>query len=160
VRAFGSRLVTLSSAHDHLLRQNWKGAELHVLITDVFRHLGVDERVHLDGPELAIGPNTVTSLSMVVHELATNALKFGSLAVEGGTLALSWQIDATDEALPLLRFLWQESGGPPVTPAGRTGMGTRIVQAGLGGGGETRVEFLESGLRVALWTPLHHARTV
>ncbi|AQS87691.1 signal transduction histidine kinase [Neoasaia chiangmaiensis NBRC 101099] len=157
VKTFSSRLITLSSAHDILMKKNWQSSNLCMLAERVLGKLGFDtRRILLEGPDVQLGPNTTTALSMVLHELTTNAMKFGSLSKDSGQVRVVWHIDATSVP-PTLHLRWKESGGPPVTPPAQTGTGSRVLKNGLGGGGGLRLNFEPDGVCAELWVPLDHA---
>lgn len=80
-----------------------------------------------DGPHVALSPSGIMSLGMVLHELATNALKYGALSQPGGALEIDWSPEAADEANTLVRLRWRESGGPVVAPPAASGFGTRLI---------------------------------
>src|SRR5262245_60662142 len=84
-------------------------------------------RVFIDGPEVFLNPNAAQGFALIMHELATNAAKHGSLTVEDGTVSVHWSIDASAEE-PTIIFRWRERGGPPVTPPKRKGFGTILLE--------------------------------
>lgn len=93
-------------------------------------------------------------LGLAIHELATNAAKYGALSVSGGELTVSWEVAGAQN--PLLNIVWQERGGPPVIPPARRGFGTKLIEAGLVHGLNAAVEreFLETGLLCRISLPL------
>ena len=149
---FTSRLVALSAAHDLLMRRNWQSTDLASLVGGVLTPLGVESRVEISGPFLKLGPDTATSFSMVLHELATNAMKYGALSVPDGKVFLSWTITGTGESA-VMSLIWRETGGPPVTPPERTGFGVRLLKAGLGRHGKTELHYAPTGLWADLTAP-------
>lgn len=149
---FTSRLVALGAAHDLLMRRNWQSTDLKSLVCGVLTPLGVEGRVMVSGPFLKLGPDTATSFSMLLHELATNAMKYGALSVPEGRVFLSWQIAETDgEAV--MSLVWRETDGPVVTPPERTGFGVRLLRAGLGRHGKTELHYAPTGLCAGLTAP-------
>ena len=100
--AFSSRIVALAEAHDLLTRENWEGAELHDVTTRLAALHGGAARFELSGPSIRLSPKTALSLSMALHELATNAVKYGALSRQGGQVTITWSVDY--------------SGVPRVTP--------------------------------------------
>ncbi|MEN3166843.1 GAF domain-containing protein [Gluconobacter sp. OJB] len=149
---FTSRLVALSAAHDLLMRRNWQSTDLASLVCGVLTPLGIENRVEVSGPFLKLGPDTATSFSMVLHELATNAMKYGALSVADGKVFLSWTITGTGEAA-VMSLTWREADGPPVTPPERTGFGVRLLKAGLGRYGKTELHYAPTGLCADLTAP-------
>ena len=111
------------------------------------RHRG---RVDLDGRDLTLSPGTAQVMAMVVHELLTNAVKYGALSVEAGHVAIAWQ--ATGDTF---RLDWTESGGPEVAPPPKTGFGTQVLTtlAEASFGAEVTLDYLPSGLRAHVSAP-------
>ena len=161
--AFTARLMALAHAHDLLTRQGWEGAHLEEVITTTLApHLdGAEGRLTLNGPAVRLPPKTALSLSMALHELATNASKYGALANDSGKVTVIWQV--TDGLPPRLAMRWQESGGPPVKPPERKGFGSRLIERGLAAelGGDVRLHFEPSGVICTIDAPMpgHHERT-
>ena len=114
-----------------------------------------NERITLRGPEVTLSSQLAVSLSMTIHELTSNAAKFGALSVYGGKVDVSWSvtIGATRRTLA---FDWVESGGPPVAKPKRQGFGSRLLEFVLPGQiqAKTRVEYLREGIRIHCETPL------
>ncbi|HET6633173.1 MAG TPA: PAS domain S-box protein [Rhodanobacteraceae bacterium] len=128
--AFEARLFALSSAHSLLTSQQWEGVELRELalrVLDPFMGARAAERFHLQGGDVLLPPKAALAISMALHELASNAAKYGALSVGShGRVELSW---ATADGR--LRLRWEERDGPPVVPPTRKGFGSRLIQAGL-----------------------------
>ena len=129
---FESRLLALSNVHDVLTRENWEGARLRdVVLEAVAAHGGGDQNAFtVQGPDWRLSPKMALSLSMALHELCTNAAKYGALTVPGGHVTIRWTIDQNGAA-PCLMLNWSEHGGPPVTPPLRKGFGTRLIERQL-----------------------------
>ena len=158
VRAdFEQRLLTLSSVHNLLTEQNWDSAELHAVIRASLKpHLnGPRERLAFDGPDLRLQPKGAVALSMALHELGTNALKYGALSAENGAVSLTWTADDGR-----FRLRWQERGGPPVTPPSRTGFGSRLIEHGLSAElqGDVRIDYRTPGVVCTIDAPLEAIR--
>lgn len=156
---FTSRLVALSAAHDLLMRRNWQSTDLASLVCGVLTPLGVENRVLVSGPFLKLGPDTATSFSMLLHELATNAMKYGALSVPEGEVSLDWTI-TDSEGEPVMALCWRETGGPAVTPPQRTGFGVRLLKAGLGRYGKTELRYASTGLCADLTAPTLSLATI
>jgi PAS domain S-box-containing protein len=138
---FSARVRALARAHALLTHGGWQGASL----MDVFEQIlapfrlatdpsGGDSgapRIAIGGPLVRIHPDAAVSLSMAVHELATNAAKYGSLSSPAGRLDANWAIEAADGRPRRIEIAWRESGGPPVKPPTRRGFGTRLIESGL-----------------------------
>ncbi len=154
--AFGSRLIALSKSHDLLTRENWSGANLRDIVSDTVEPLsGGTSRFRVKGPRLWLVPSAALAISMALHELATNAAKYGALSAENGQVDIIWQLlgDGEDRRLSLR---WSESGGPPVTAPAREGFGSVLVQKLLAAelGGEVRVDFEMSGVVCTIDGPM------
>ncbi len=133
---FSGRLSALSTAHDLLTSRNWGPASISALLRSTLS-AAVGEavgRIDLDGPDHFLEPETALGLTMLIHELATNALKHGSLSAEAGQVLLSWHIDYRDDT-DTVQLDWTESGGPVVSEPRQKGFGSRLIERGLGGGG-------------------------
>jgi two-component sensor histidine kinase len=109
----------------------------------------------VNGPAIELDSSQVQNLALAFHELTTNSLKYGALAVEGGWIDLHWWIDQTPDG-PVARLEWQEIGGPPVTPPERTGFGRMMVETLLPHslGGSAQLDFAPDGLVWRLDMPL------
>jgi len=127
---FVDRLLALSAAHNVLTRENWVGADLVEIVAQSIRPHDQAEhpRIRIRGPDARLGPQVAVGLSMALHELATNAVKYGALSVPGGRVWLAWRV-APDHAAVVLR--WRERGGPPVQAPLRRGFGARLLTQGL-----------------------------
>jgi two-component sensor histidine kinase len=153
VENFRQRLMTLSRAHDVLLQRSWLGARIRAVVDTVMStHVGV-HRLTVEGPDINLGPKAVLSLSMLLHELATNAVKHGAWSQGGGDVALSWSIDHAG-ARPTLVLIWAERGGPPATAPAVQGLGSRLIRLGLSGTGNAVVSYSAPGLRAEFSAPL------
>ncbi|HEY7810553.1 MAG TPA: HWE histidine kinase domain-containing protein [Allosphingosinicella sp.] len=142
--AFQHRLAALAAAHDLLTRESWEGATLRGLAEGALGHLiGQERRVEISGPDVTLGPKAAVSLVMALHELSTNASKYGALSVPGGRVTVAWTLDGDR-----LRLEWREQGGPPVAAPGRRGFGLRMIERALAAdlGGGVAMEFEPTGL--------------
>jgi two-component sensor histidine kinase/PAS domain-containing protein len=154
--SFVQRISALATAHDILTREQWEGATVSNLAHGVLDAFGDgDGRIQLDGPEIQLSSRPALSLSMAFHELATNALKYGALSSPAGEVHLSWELDTSNA----LRLVWEERGGPAVTPPSRRGFGSRLLERGLAAdlGGEVVMDFLPEGLRCRILVRLPQA---
>lgn len=127
---FSKRLHALSANQDLLVKHSWKGVLLGDLVRSQLAHFGdlVDTRILIDGEDVAIGSGAAETLGMAVHELATNAEKYGALSNDSGTVDISWKI-VSDGEEERLRISWLETGGPTVSRPERTGFGSKVVSA-------------------------------
>ncbi|MBR0652813.1 GAF domain-containing protein [Roseomonas terrae] len=158
--AFGQlegRVQALSRAHDQLTRQHWRPAPLRDLLAQELAPYDTGpRRVRLDGPDVLLTPRAFSTLALVVHELATNAAKYGALSAVHGSVSVVWQRQP-DSAL---RIAWQETGGPPVQAPLRQGFGSTFVEQSVPFdlGGEARVSYEFEGLKAWLVIPAAHVQ--
>lgn len=153
VTALTQRIGALSRAHDALLKKRWASAALEDVAKATLAAFDQAGRFHLDGPSLQIGPRATLSLSLLLHELATNAVKYGALSVPEGRVTITWTIERSTEE-ETLRMYWAETGGPPVQqPAGR-GFGSRLITMGLIGTGGVELSYHHAGLIASMEAPL------
>lgn len=157
VETFRKRLLALGSAHEDLLERNWSGANVRAVLTGVLGKIVQPGQLELSGPDIVLGPRASLSLSLIAHELATNALKYGALSAENGQVRIEWEVDGDGETE---RFMlrWAETGGPAPTTPDRRGFGSQLIDLGLMGTGDARVELRESGLVAEFTAPLQLAR--
>lgn len=118
--SFFQRLAALGNAHNVLLQTNWEATDIHYLVERILLPQTGSERFELSGPDITLGSRTALSLSLLLHEMATNAVKYGALSVDGGKVEVHWSIE-TD----VFKLTWREVGGPPATPR-------HVVVLGLG----------------------------
>ncbi len=155
-QAFEGRLRALAQAHDLLVEKEWVGADIGQIVEDVlapYRTHGVD-RIAVDGARLTLRPQAGVAVTMILHELATNAVKYGALSVPAGKLSVDWHRQGTGAA-ERLHVRWSESGGPKVAPPSRQGFGTKLIERSTAYelGGTATLEYLEEGLRCELIFP-------
>lgn len=141
---FERRLQALAAAHDVLSAESWRSASMTEVVRKSVSGCGAfEERVRLDGPELQVSPRAAVSLAMALHELCTNAVKYGALSNDQGAIGISWGTDGEADE-PRFWLEWREQDGPPVTPPSRRGFGTRMIErvlaAELSGTAEMRFE--------------------
>lgn len=156
-QAFSARLMTLSQAHDILTKTSWVSAPIDDVVEGALApHRTGHGKISVSGPELELQPKQALALSVAVHELATNAVKYGSLSVDGN-VDVVWSTE-TVEGAPTFLFKWSESGGPPVRePApSQRGFGSRLIERMLASdfNGEVRTFYQPSGVVVELKAPL------
>lgn len=155
---FEGRLIALSKAHDVLSRENWQAADLHEVVDQVaapFQAPGL-QRFVIQGPAQRLRPKHALALAMALHELCTNASKYGALATPLGQISLHWHVIESDDSSHL-RIQWEEAGGPPVEPPARKGFGSRLLERGLAGelNAEVRLAYLKTGLVCDIEVPLN-----
>lgn len=130
--SFTARLQALAHAHSLLLAQDWTGADLAELVRGQVAPFRPDagERLKIEGPKITLEPAQVIALGAVLHELATNACKYGALSVPDGRVELDWRVVAKD-GVDHLHLAWTERGGPKVKRPSKNGLGSRIIRRGL-----------------------------
>jgi two-component sensor histidine kinase len=172
--AVEGRVMALARAHTLLSERRWSGAELRALLEGELSPFlpavphggGADAaltaapRAQLDGPAVTLAPAAAQALSMVLHELATNATKHGALSVPGGRLHVSWTFDRETD---VLRLRWTETRGPAIAgPPARRGFGSRVIETTVRNqlGGTVRAAWKPEGLVCEIEAPLapSHAR--
>jgi PAS domain S-box-containing protein len=126
---FGRRLQGLAASHDVLVRNNWQGAPLADLLRQHLAPFGdiQSSRLELTGPEIVVTAEAAQAIGLAVHELATNAIKYGALSVPTGKIKVSWALDGNADASRNLLLNWTEEGGPPVVPPSHKGFGHVVV---------------------------------
>jgi two-component sensor histidine kinase len=124
-QSFFDRLHALARAQDLIIEGAGRGALMRHVVANATESFG--SRVSFDGPEVFLNPGAAQGFALVLHELATNAAKHGSLGPSGGTVSVHWAIDAATSE-PTINLRWQEKGGPVVTPPKRKGFGTVLLE--------------------------------
>lgn len=158
-RAFESRLLALSSAHSRLTQSNWQNASLAELVADLLEaNMTGEQRVEAQGPLVLLPPKAALAVTMALHELLTNAVKYGALSDDAGKVTISWSIASGPP--PRFVLLWQEAGGPPVTPPTRRGFGSRLIERLLAQDmeGEVTLSFAPAGVVCSIDAPLPRSR--
>jgi len=145
VETFDARLTSMARAHDLLIHGNWEQAELTAVVRQALSPYP-KEKFEIHGPTMQLAPRAVVSISLALHELATNAAKYGALSVPDGRVAIVWSLEGNGS--DRLRLRWQEAGGPTVTPPTRKGFGSRLIESLLAAelNGEVQVSYEPSGL--------------
>ena len=137
-----TRLAALSRAHEMLLQKSWTSTSITALIDRVLRMDAERRRFVLEGPEFEVDAEAALSLSLLLHELATNAVKYGALSRDSGCVRLSWGFIAGR-----FRLSWIEEGGPPIETVARKGFGSRLLAMGIRGSRNVRIDYDPAGLR-------------
>ena len=155
-QALISRLQALASAHDVLLQNSWTQAGLRSLVEATARlHASAPDggtRLIIGGPDVTLAPQAALSFAMVLHELGTNAVKYGALSAPAGRVDVRWSIREGDK----LHFVWSEHGGPAVLPPQRQGFGSRLIQRSLASDLQATVDYAypPQGVVLTLDAPL------
>lgn len=153
---FAARLSALAHTHGLLTENAWAGGSLRELLVAQLGSLAVDaDRASLDGLDLQLPSELLLAFGMIVHELATNSIKHGSLSVETGRIAITWNTVQCVGAQTLI-LSWRESGGPPVSRPSRSGFGTRLIDCvvRMQLNGKATVEYHVSGIAVGIEAPI------
>lgn len=167
VDSFSKRLSAMSQSHDLLVRSNWAGADLEELVKRNARQAGGEREgaFAISGPSLTLTSETAQHFGMALHELVSNALKYGSLSVDGGVVRVSWDFVDQDDAQGELEapstepksvlFTWIEQGGPDVSPPQSAGFGTSYLQraVAMAMNAQTDLDFAADGLRCSIKMP-------
>ena len=159
VDSFSGRVQALARAHSLLTRATWAGADLATLVREqVVLDCGRNEdgdRVSCSGPVVMLERQAAVHMALVLHELGTNARKYGALSVADGRLSVSWRLNG-NAAAPALELSWRESGGPTVSQHPEPGFGTKLIERSLAHahGGDVRLCFEPEGLRCDIQLPL------
>ena len=155
-KSISERLRALGTAQDLLMREHWAGADCKTLIeraVEAFQSKGLDQFT-LVGGTVPIASGPALALSMMIHELCTNALKYGALSVQTGRVEVTWAI-ALDEPRRFI-LTWSEIDGPTVESPGQKSFGSRLIEQALPGqlNGAARLQFLPTGLVCGVNIPL------
>jgi PAS domain S-box-containing protein len=152
IGALDGRIGALSNAHRLLAGSRWEGADLNRLVEEEFApyRASSNERVVSQGPIVLLPPATAQTIALALHELATNAAKYGALSTNTGRVELSWRTEPSK-----LELVWAESGGPKISAPSRRGYGSRAIVAGIERqlGGMVDFDWQPSGLRCTLCVP-------
>jgi two-component sensor histidine kinase len=160
LETFDARLLALSGAHNVLTRESWKGADIREIVRNTVAAWsgGTVSRIVVGGPELRLRPAAALAMAMALHELATNATKYGALSNKDGNVSVHWTISDGNPAHFELR--WLEQGGPPVRVPTARGFGTRLIEYGLAQdlGGTVELAFNDGGVECTIGAPLDDIR--
>jgi PAS domain S-box-containing protein len=157
VAAIRGRIAALARAHSLLAQNRWKGGDLSDIVREEAAAYGKPGQIHISGPDLALGPDAVQPISLILHELATNAVKYGALSQPEGRVDLSWEIDAEGKLI----IQWAESGGPPVVEPSTRGFGSTLITT-MGAkqlGGEISMDWRGGGIVVHAALPKESYRS-
>jgi two-component sensor histidine kinase len=149
--AFASRLLILGQAHDILTQTSWTSAPILEVVTRALAaHRSGERHISVSGPDLELQPRPALALALAVHELATNAAKYGALSGKG-QVVIAWSNNDNG-----FRFSWTESGGPLVTGPSKKGFGSRLIERVLAAdfGGEAKTDYRPDGIICELIAPM------
>lgn len=157
--AIESRLSALSRSNDLLTRENWESAGLFNIIHDALEPFGLGggraERIAINGENIRFSPTSALALSIVFNELATNAVKYGALSNEAGSILINWTMESTPAGNKLL-LRWQEKDGPPISAPSHVGFGSQVITRSLADEleGTVNLDFRSDGLVCAMTIPI------
>jgi two-component sensor histidine kinase len=148
-QTFEGRIGALAEAHNLLSREKWRGSELQEVAGRVLQPYALSNpgRIRMSGPKVPLSPRQAVVMSMIVHEIATNAAKYGALSNESGTVSLDWTM-VEENPVRRLRLTWTEAGGPRVVAPVQRGFGSRLIERSARDqlGGDATVDFLPRGV--------------
>jgi len=151
VEGLDGRIRSMAKAHSLLSQSRWESVSIKRMIHEELEpYLNTQSQITISGSDLLLTPKSALSLSLAIHELATNAVKYGALSRAGGALAVKW--DATDEGISIV---WTETGGPKVLPPKRRGFGSTLIERALGmeTGGTATLHYLKDGVVCEILLP-------
>jgi PAS domain S-box-containing protein len=153
-QTFEKRLLSLSRVHNLLTQSGWTKASVAEIVRIATTMFG-EPRFRTQGPELEVGPNLATALGMTLHELCTNALKYGALSVDTGHVEITWSSETVGERR-IMNFDWCEVGGPAVTPPAEVGFGLNLITraTATGIGSNVTHTFHPEGVRCTICLPI------
>lgn len=161
--ALSARLTALAQATDVLTAQSWTAANLSDVVERTLAPHGVRDRLRVSGPEIVLHPQVTMAFALALHELATNACKYGALSNESGSVELTWDVsEGPIDGAPRFQLRWQESGGPEVRLPSRKGFGTKMIERSLRAyfRGPAELDYRPDGLVFTLDAPLGDAGRV
>jgi PAS domain S-box-containing protein len=158
--SFNGRLQALGAAHTLLTQNSWQGADIQALVSGQVLCLGADaKRISYSGPSVTLEAQVALHLALVLHELGTNACKYGALSVANGNLSIKWSVQDHEDHRTLLLH-WQEFGSPKVTAPQTQGFGSILIQQSLTShGGEVSVDYTANGLSCTIKLPISKGTT-
>jgi len=159
MQAINARLVALGNAHTVLTRSRWGNASISDVVDSAIGAHRSAQRIRLGGPRIDLGPKSALGITLALHELCTNAAKYGALSNDSGTVSVEWTLRGGAADAKLL-LSWKERGGPPVSQPRRRGFGSRVIAESFGSdfGGQARLAFDPAGVVWTLDVPLASLR--
>ena len=158
LRSFNGRIQSMATAHNLLSQTRWSGADLTALVRNQLAPYGTDANMTIIGTDIRLGPPSIEALAMVLHELVTNAVKYGALSVPGGRVLVSWECKPNESAAMNLILAWREDGGPSVASMGRCGYGTHLIRdlVPYELGGTVDLAFTAEGVNCRIEIPIEY----
>ena len=156
-----ARLAALAASHDLLVTSQWKGASFEAIVQQQLAQyiVGGGQKVQLSGPAVILPPSLATSFALLLHELSTNAAKYGAFSTPQGTVKVQWSQEMLEDGTAALRLVWMERGGPPVPPAPEPHYGTTTIKNVIADS-VVSFEYAAKGLVCTILAPLQAHRSV
>jgi two-component sensor histidine kinase len=152
---FSGRIESLSVSHDLLVENDWRNVRLVDLISAQLAKINwkTGGRINIIGPAFNVKASAAQNIGLAIHELATNAVKYGALSNEKGTVLISWGVDTRPD--PVMTLNWKEEGGPPVKQPVSTGFGNIVIKTMVESAvlGQTELKYLRDGFSWKLTAP-------
>jgi PAS domain S-box-containing protein len=157
ITALDGRIKSMAGTHELLSYRRWQGIPIAELVHRELAPYSTASNTRVDGPDVVVSAEAGQTLAMVLHELATNAAKFGAISVRSGRVSVCWSFGRNGHAETCLCLQWQESGGPPVVPPTRLGFGTSVVRELVPYelGGTVDLAYRHDGIHCKLEIPTH-----
>lgn len=154
VKVLDGRIQSMAAAHSLLSQSRWHGVGLNDLVREQLAPYATDVNIAIDGSDAMLSAAETQAIAMVVHELVTNAAKYGALSCPGGRVSLTWRCESPADAPPRLQIEWRESGGPPIQGPVRPGYGTSLIREliphELGGKVDLELTFAGAACRIEM----------
>ena len=158
LRSYKGRIQSMAAAHTLLSEAAWQGTNLAALVRDQFAPYATDVNLTIEGKDITLGASATQAMAMVVHELVTNAVKYGALSIPGGRVSVSWERKPNGSAAANLIVVWRELDGPPVSAASHSGYGTGLIRELIPHelGGNVDLMFATDGAYCRIEIPSEH----
>jgi PAS domain S-box-containing protein len=159
IRSFRGRIQSMAAAHGLLSQTSWHGTDISALVRGQLAPYAEDANVTIVGTDITLDAPATQALAMVLHELVTNAVKYGALSIPGGRVSVSWEREMKGSAAANLILLWREVGGPPVASETQSGYGTDLTRNLIPHelGGRVDLAFVKEGVNCRIEIPLKQA---
>jgi PAS domain S-box-containing protein len=160
-RSLNGRLESMGTAHNLLSHTGWRDVDLRDLVRSQLAPYATDTNVVISGGEATLTSEATQAIAMVLHELATNAAKYGALSIPDGQVSVNWDFRTSKAAVSVLRIEWCEIGGPPVAPSTQSSYGTDLIRELIPHelGGNVDLVFAPTGVHCSIEIPLGQKRT-
>jgi two-component sensor histidine kinase len=154
-RSLKGRIQSMAAAHVLLSQKGWRGVGLHALVRSQLAPYAADANIAINGTDVILTAAAIQAMGMVLHELVTNAVKYGALSVPSGRMTVSWERRPNEHAANLV-FAWREFGGPQTAVDTKSGYGTRLIRELVPHelGGTVDLEFAAEGVSCRIEFPL------